>query len=525
MRVPSVPRRVEPTVDKAVAPVRGRGGWLPVVLEAFSGAWQRNVEVRHDDVLTYHAVYACMTLIASDIAKMRMRLVEKDADGIWSETSDNKFSPVLAKPNKIQNRIQFYENWILSKLGRGNTYILKGRDTSGGVTSLHVLDPSLVTVLVSDDGAVFYELRADNVNGIAGSVTVPAREIIHDRFNCLYHPLVGTSPLVASGLTATQGLNIQRMIAKTYEKGGSVPGILTAPGAIGEDTAKRLKDHWEANYTGDNAGRVAVLGDGLKFERMVMTSVEAQLLEQLRWTAEVVCSVFHVPPYKIGVGAPPSYNNIQSLHVEYYSQALQRHIEDIELCLDEGLETGGGLGAEFDLDDLLRMDSVTLFEVAQKAKGVLTLDEQRKKVNAKKTAGGHTIYMQQQDHSIEAIAARDAQLIAGPQNIDSANGADISASGGTDVQATALNGAQVNSLMAFLNSVSDGSLPADTAVAAIAAAFPLMSADEIAAMVDPLRTANPPAVPAVEPPVNDNAEAEAKAQASKAIIEMMKGLA
>lgn len=444
MRVPSVTKRIEPSMEKAASPVRANGGWFPLIREVFAGAWQKNVEVRHEDVLTYHAVYACMTLVASDIAKMRMRLVEKDADGIWSETSNPAFSPVLRKPNRIQNRIQFYENWMLSKLGRGNTYVLKGRDERGIVTSLHVLDPNLVTVLVSDDGAVFYELRADNVNGIEGVVTVPAREIIHDRFNCLYHPLVGTSPLVASGLTATQGLHIQRMVAKTYERGGSVPGILTAPGAIDPETAKRLKEHWEANYTGDNSGRVAVLGDGLKFERMVMTSVEAQLLEQLRWTSEVVCSVFHVPPYKIGVGAPPSYNNVQALHVEYYSQALQRHIEDIELCLDEGLGIGEKYGAEFDLDDLLRMDSVTLFEVAQKAKGVLTLDEQRKKVNAKKIAGGNTIYMQQQDHSLEAIAARDAQLIEGVES---------------------------------------------------------------------------------DPPANDNADAETEVQASKAIIEMMKGLA
>lgn len=402
--------------QKAVSPVSGGGGWWPVIREAFAGAWQRNVEIRHGDVLTYHAVYACMTMIASDIAKMRMRLAEKDEDGIWAETTNPAFSPVLRKPNRVQNRIQFYENWMLSKLGRGNTYVLKGRDNRGLVTSLHILDPNLVTVLVSDSGDVFYQIDADNVNGIKEQVTVPAREIIHDRFNCIYHPLVGTSPLIASGLTAMQGLNIQRMVAKTYEKGGSVPGILTAPGAIADETAQRLKEHWEANYSGDNSGKVAVLGDGLKFERMVMTSVEAQLLEQLKWTAEVICSVFHVPPYKIGVGAPPSYNNIQSLHVEYYSQALQRHIEDIELCLDEGLGIGEKYGAEFDLDDLLRMDSMTLFDVAQKAKGILTLDEQRKKVNAPKTFGGDTIYMQQQDHSLQAISARDAQLIEGAAN-------------------------------------------------------------------------------------------------------------
>jgi len=36
--------------------------------------------------------------------------------------------------------------------------------------------------------------------------------------------------------------------------------ILSAPGAISDETAARLKTHWDANYTGNNAGKVAVVG-------------------------------------------------------------------------------------------------------------------------------------------------------------------------------------------------------------------------------------------------------------------------
>lgn len=79
----------------------------------------------------------------------------------------------------------------------------------------------------------------------------------------------------------------------------------------------------------------------------------------------MVCSTFHVPPYKIGIGQMPTYNNIQSLNLQYYSEALQILIESAELCLDEGLGIGEGVrnggheyGTEFDLDGLLRMDSV-----------------------------------------------------------------------------------------------------------------------------------------------------------------------
>src|SRR5690606_3090785 len=197
-------------------------------------------------------------------------------------------------------------------------------------------------------------------------------------------------------------------------------GVRPAPGATGDDTASRLKETWETNYSGrGNAKKVAVLGDGLKFEAMSMKNTDAQMIEQLKWTAEVVCSTYHVPPYKIGIGQQPTHNNIQSLNVEYYSQCLQVLIESIELCLDEGLGTGENLGTEFDLDGLLRMDAATQMDVLEKSKGKLTVNEQRKRLNQPPVTGGDTVYLQEQDHSLEWLARRDALPIEPPAATES----------------------------------------------------------------------------------------------------------
>ncbi len=405
--------------QKAVSPVsRGKRGWFRV-LESFSGAWQRNVEVEFDSVLSFHADFTCRTIIASDIAKLPINLMQRDKKGVWSQVTRKPFSDVLRNPNHFQNRIQFIESWVLSKLQHGNTYVLKQRNSSDQVVRLYVLDPSLVVPLVSDSGEVFYQLNADSLSGIKSTITVPAREIIHDRFNCFFHPLVGLSPIFAGGLAAMQGLAIQNDSTTFFQNGAQPGGILTAEGDITEETAERLKAHWESGYTGKNSGKVAVLGDGLKYEAMKTKAVDAQLIEQLKWSSQVVCSVYHMPPYKAGIGEMPTYNNIQSLNVEYYSQCLQVLIESIELCLDEGLGTGDDLGTEFYTKNLLRMDSVTQMDVLDKAKSIMTLDERRKELDLKGVPGGGTIYLQQQDHSIEAIAARDAELISQAKNKDS----------------------------------------------------------------------------------------------------------
>src|SRR4030095_10087370 len=318
---------------------------------------QHNVTINYDTAATFHADFACKTLIARDIAKLRVKLAEKDNNDIWSETTNPAFSPVLRRPNDYQTRNQFWECWLLSKLSRGNTYVLKERDNRQVVTAMHVLDPTRVQPLIADDESVFYRLSTDNLAGIDTDIIVPAREIIHDRMNCLFHPLVGTPPVFASGLASMLGLNAQNASALLFENSSTPGGIITAPGNIDAVDQDRFKSEWEQRFMRGNRGRVAILGGGLKYERVSMTNVEGQLIESLKWWAEFVCSVYHVPPYKVGVGALPSYNNVQALNTEYYSQALQSHIEEIEELLDYGLGIGGtSLGTEFDIGTLLRMD-------------------------------------------------------------------------------------------------------------------------------------------------------------------------
>jgi HK97 family phage portal protein len=397
------------TGSKSLASVdTSRGGWFRV-LESFAGAWQQNVTVDYTAVLSNHADFACKTLIASDIAKLRIKLVAQ-VNGVWQETTNPAYSPVLRKPNHFQTRIQFIESWVTSKLQRGNTYVLKERDNRNVVTALYVLDPCRVRPLIADNGDVFYELQDDRLSGLEGRIVVPAREIIHDRFNCMFHPLVGISPIFAAGLAATQGLAIQQQATRFFQNSARPGGLLIAPGSISDETASRLKTYWDDNFSGEKAGKVAVLGDGLKYEALSATAEDSQLIEQLKWSAEVVCSVYHVPPFKVGVGPIPPYANVQAANVDYYSRALQILIESIEALLDDGLGMDGvSIGTEIDVDGLLRMDSVALMEMLDKASGVLTIDEKRAYLSRPPTEGGNAVYLQQQNFSLAALAKRDAK--------------------------------------------------------------------------------------------------------------------
>lgn len=399
---------------RATAPASGRSFWGggPIIREPTTGAWQRNEEIRTDTVLAYSAVYACVSLIAQDIGKLGLRLVEQDRNGIWTPTEASAFSPVLRKPNHYQTRIKFVEQWLVSKLVHGNAYVLKQRDDRNVVSAMYVLDPTRVTPLVTTTGEVYYELRRDDLSSVSrASVTVPASEIMHDTMVTLYHPLVGVSPIYACGLAAFQGLKIQENSTNFFGNAARPSGVVLVPGDLAPEQAARLKTYYQENFTGPKVGSLLLLTNGMKYEPVTVNAVDAQLIDQLKLSAETVCTTYHVPPYMVGVGPPPNFNNIEALNQQYYSQCLQSLIESLELVLDEGLELPKPYGTEFNLDDLLRMDTETKTKAAAEGigAGALAPNEARKRYfDLGPVMGGETPYLQQQNYSLQALARRDA---------------------------------------------------------------------------------------------------------------------
>ena len=412
-----VQKAIATWVAKALtlAGVDSNRGWITLWRssdDTNTGSWQWDFQLSTDAVLAFAPVYACTTLIASDIGKICLRLMQQQ-EQIWVETTSPAFSPVLRKPNHYQTRQQFIEFWTLSKLLHGNAYILKVRDARRVVKALYVLAPDRVTPLVStSDGSVFYEIRRDDLSTIPVDLTIPASEIIHDRMECLFHPLVGIAPLYASMLPSTQGVRIQRNSEFFFRNMSRPGGMLTAPDEIGDETAARLKSEFEKNFSGEKMGRLFVGGNGLEFKPTAIPAEQAQLVEQLKLSAEQICMAFHVPAYMIGAGQLPSYNNIQALTQQYYQQCLQKFYNAIEDLLDDGLGlTEAGYRTEFDLDELMRMDTKAQIEMLTKASGgaYMKPNEARAKFSMLPTVGGDTIYKQQQEYSLGALAKRDAK--------------------------------------------------------------------------------------------------------------------
>ncbi|MFG5862715.1 phage portal protein [Metapseudomonas sp. CR1201] len=393
--------------EKSLSQVPAYRGWWPIVRESFSGAWQRNQEERLDSLLQYPTLYACVSRIATDIGKLPFALKAKDSKGIWAEVENPAYSPVLRKPNHYQTAQQFREYWALSKLSQGNTYALKERDSRNVVVGLYILDPCRVMPLVSDSGEVFYQLYTDNLNllpDLDGQLIVPASEIIHDRCICPFHPLIGLPPIAAAHWPALKNMRILKSSAEFFANNAQPSGILSAPGAISDGTADRLKTYWNENFTGSNAGKVAVVGDGLQFVSLASKSVDSQMVEQLRYSDEQICQPFGIPPFKVGLGTIPSGLGVDAINQLYYDDALQSHIQAMETLITEGLNA---TPYKVDMDEsvLMRMDAGKKAEYHRTLidGSIETINDARLEFNLPPLAGGDTVYMQQQDFPLDQV--------------------------------------------------------------------------------------------------------------------------
>jgi HK97 family phage portal protein len=389
---------------------------LRTILEPFSGAWQRNVEETRGDLLTYPTLYANIFRISSDVGKLPFGLMKTDANGVSTPAPPEQAAPyaVLRKPNNFQTQGQFREYWMIAKLTQGNTYVLKRRDRRDMVTDLYVLDSCRVMPLVSDSGEVFYQLYTDALNTLpkdypAASLIVPASEIIHDRCMTLHHPLIGIPPLAAAYWPALKNMKIMRSATEFFANNAQPGGILTAPAGMSEKDAEAVKTYWNTNFTGANAGRVAIVGADMKFTAFAMKSIDSQMVEQMRYSDEQICQPFGVPPFKVGIGTIPSGLGVDGVNQMYYQDALQTHIEHMEALLDEGLKISKPLGVELDLAPLLRMDEAKRAEVETKLVGgkIKTPDEGRVRFNLPPTGGGATLWGQHQDYPLGTLAERN----------------------------------------------------------------------------------------------------------------------
>jgi len=319
------------------------------------------IDVNEQVALTYLTVFACISLIAGDVARLPLNLYRKRKDGGKDTITDHALYDILHNvPNPEVTSFNYREAKQGQLLLWGNTFDFIERDKQGRVRALWIIeDPNKVKVFRSKSGEIAYQYkRADGTE-----VTRTRYEIFHIPgfgFNGLY----GKSMITIARESIAVGLAAEKYGSRFFGSGTHPSGILSLPPEVelGEEEDAYNKSIKE-QYAGlGKSHSVMILKNGETYQALNMSMEDAQFLETRDHQKVEICGMYHVPPHKIALhGANSNYNNLEQENAAYVDSCLVRWLTRWESCISQQLlteaERRSGLFLEFLVDGLLRGDA------------------------------------------------------------------------------------------------------------------------------------------------------------------------
>ncbi len=384
---------------KATSSVDHPANWL---LSALGGESSSGVSVTPATAMNCAAVLAAINVLSQDIAKLPLLIYRRLPGGGREVATDHPLYPLLArKPNPYQSRFTFREQGQAHLLLRGNAYLLKVH-TRGRLTALVPLNPERVAIWVGG-GEPFYEV-ARSVGCIESHYLqgLPARlsqeSVIHIP-GLSMDGVGGVSVIQYARETIGLALATEQYGAKLFGQGARPSGTLTHPGKLSADGASRLRDSWSSAYSGiANAGKVAVLEEGMKFEALALSNEDAQFLGSRQFSIVEIARIFRLPPHKLMDLGRATWSNIEQMSMEYVNDSLMPWLERWEAALEDGLlanEDRDEYFIEHDISRLLRGDSTSRSNYIKSLfyTGGLTVNEVRDIEGRNPVEGGDRRYI------------------------------------------------------------------------------------------------------------------------------------
>jgi HK97 family phage portal protein len=361
-------------------------------------------------LLTHPAVFAAIDIISSDIARLQMRHWRDNGES-RQEVLDSWACGVLDKPNEYETGFDLMKRLISSQLYRGNGYIYGLRNRRNQFDTLHCLFPDFVwPYRVPGSADYFYQISAQPMAELDTQRMIPPRAILHHRMQTMGDPLTGITPLVGAARSASAGLAILRQSERFFTRMARPSGVLQSDGKIDQQTAQRIKERFQKFFAGEEgAGDIAVLEEGLKWSPLTMTAVEAQLIEQLRYSVEDIARVYRIPVFMLGDASKASTGSSEQMSRNYFSLCLAPHMKAIEWRISQyfGMDARREF-LEFDQDALFKGEFKERIEALARSVqgGIRTPNEARKVEGLDKVEGGDTVFMQQQMTPVQQLATR-----------------------------------------------------------------------------------------------------------------------
>ena len=317
--------------------------------------------INQTTALNATTVMACVTMLCEDFAKLTPSVYRIQPDGTRKAAEDHELHALLYRPNDWQNWFEFAETMMASLVMRGNAYAVKIRSQKGTVIRFIPVNADWVAMWEARDGSLWYKVTPSGLHLMAElkdePFLIPAEDVLHVRGFSM-NGLLGSSRIVMAKEAIGLSLAYERQASQWMGQGASLSGILTTDQKLTPDAAKRMGQDWKEQKSGlQNAGKIVVLEQGLKYQPVTMTAADAQFIASRGFQIQEITRTFRIPLHMIGDLSRSTNNNITQMAQEYINLTMSSYTERWKWKLDTDFDLRRqNIKLDFDLSALTRAD-------------------------------------------------------------------------------------------------------------------------------------------------------------------------
>ena len=327
----------------------------------FLGGSTSGKAVTERSAMQMTAVYSCVRILAEAIAGLPLHLYCYKEDGGKEKALGHPLYLLLHdEPNPEMSSFVFRETLMTHLLLWGNAYAQIIRNGKGEVVALYPLMPNRMTVDRDSSGQLFYSYQMSN----SDAPTMPGGTVILKPSDVLHVPglgfdgLVGYSPIAMAKNAIGLAIATEEYGAKFFANGATPGGLLEYPGTVKDPD--RVRESWNKGFSGSqNAGKVAILEEGMKYTPISIAPEQAQFLETRKFQINEIARIFRIPPHMIGDLEKSSFSNIEQQSLEFVKYTLDPWVVRWEQSLSRALftpEEKSRYFFKFNVEGLLRGD-------------------------------------------------------------------------------------------------------------------------------------------------------------------------
>ncbi len=353
-------------------------------IDCFGGGESSSgVRVGHQKAMQFTPFWAAVRIISGTIASLPFKVYRNLEGGGKEPITDHRAYRLLHdRPNDYVDAVTFLETRMAQVLCYGNAYAEIQRDGAGRPVALWPLLPDRTSRKITEAGQFIYEVRLP----AGDTVTLPDADVLHIK-GLGADAYTGYDVVTYHKEALGYGIAVKEFGSRFFSNNAQPGGNVEHPGQMSEPAYKHFKESWNEAHQGlENAHRVAILEEGMKFHEYGVDPQKAQALEVQKWTVDDCCRIFQIPPHMLGSMEFSKYNNVEELRIDFLTMTMLYWFRKWEQECSYKLlmpSERGRLFCEFVADGLLRgnVAARTQYYMAGRQWGWLSVDDIREKEN------------------------------------------------------------------------------------------------------------------------------------------------